>query len=360
MARVAFYAPMKAPTHPVPSGDREMARNLMAAIGARGNPVDLVSEVQIYDGKGDATRQADLTHLATAETRRLTETLAGSDTALWVTYHSYYKSPDLIGPAVCTALNLPYIQIESSRARSRLTGPWADFAAAAETAADAADVIFYLIGLDLITLKRDQRAGQQLVHLRPFLPQTTLPAAADCTTGPMISVGMMRERDKLPSYQIIAETLRLLPGDWQLDIVGDGPARQQVQALMAPFGNRVRFLGQLDRAGLAKAYTNAALFFWPGVNEAYGMVYLEAQAAGLPVVAQNRTGVCEVVLSGTQPAPEAGAQALADVLGNLLRTPNQRRRLGNQARETIAQNHLTEAATDTFWSAVTPLLERSP
>lgn len=359
MAAVAFYAPMKPPTHPVPSGDREMARNLMAAIGARGDRVDLVSELQIYDSKGDAARQTDLTRLAGDETRRLTETLAGSDTALWVTYHSYYKSPDLIGPAVCAALNLPYIQIESSRARSRLTGPWASFAAAAEAAADAANVIFYLIGLDLITLKRDQRAGQQLIHLRPFLPQSTLPDAADCATGPMISVGMMRQRDKLASYQIIAETLTHLPGDWRLDIAGDGPARARVQALMAPFGDRVRFLGQLDRAALAAAYANAALFFWPGVNEAYGMVYLEAQAAGLPVVAQDRTGVREVVLSGIQPSPKAGPQALADALDHLLRNPNERQNLGSQARKTIAQYHLTGAATQTFWSAVTPLLERS-
>ena len=336
-----------------------MARNLMAAIGARGAPVDLVSEVQIYDSKGDADRQADLARLAEGEIKRLTETLAGGDTALWVTYHSYYKSPDLIGPAVCAALNLPYIQIESSRARSRLTGPWANFAAAAEAAADAADIIFYLIGLDLITLKRDQRTGQQLIHLRPFLPQSTLPATADCRTGPMISVGMMRERDKLKSYQIIAETLPHLTSDWQLDIAGDGPARPQVQALMTPFGDRIRFLGRLDRAELAAAYANASLFFWPGVNEAYGMVYLEAQAAGLPVVAQNRTGVCEVVLSGAQPAPEAGARALAQALDHLLTHPEERRNLGSQARDAIAQNHLTDAATDTFWAAVTPLLERS-
>jgi spore maturation protein CgeB len=65
------------------------------------------------------------------------------------------------------------------------------------------------------------------------------------------------------------------------------------------------------------------------------------------------------VLSGTQPSPEAGPQALARALDHLLNTPSERQRLGRQARETIAQNHLTDAATDTFWSAITPLLERS-
>lgn len=358
MARVAFYAPMKPPTHPVPSGDREMARNLMACIGVRA-PVDLVSDLRVHDRKGDAPHQTDMAAQAQGEIDRLTATLADTSTSLWVTYHNYYKAPDLIGPAVCRALNLPYVQIESTRARSRLNGPWAAFAAAAEAASDAADVIFYLTALDLITISRDRTETQQLIHLRPFLPTNTLPAPADCTIGPMLSVGMMRDGDKLASYQIIAETLHVLPGNWTLEIVGDGPVRPQVEALMAPFGPRVTFLGQLNRAALAQAYNRAALFFWPGVNEAYGMVYLEAQAAGLPVVAQNRPGVCDVLLSGNPPPPEAGVPALAQTLTNFLDSSNLRQKLGHQAREQVAQHHLSRAASDTFWSAVAPLIKET-
>lgn len=359
MSHVAFYAPMKPPTHLTPSGDREMARHLMAAIGARAK-VDLVSDLRVYDCAGDTSCQAELQARARTEIDRLTARLKASQTAFWVTYHNYYKAPDLIGPAVCRALNLPYVQIESTRARRRLRGPWAGFAAAAEAASDAAEVIFYLTELDLITLARDRTAHQQLVHLRPFLPTDTLPAPGDCRTGPMLSVAMMRAGDKLTSYRIIAETLGALPGDWRLEIAGDGPARAEIEALMAPFGPRVTFLGQLDRAGLAHAYGRAALFFWPGVNEAYGMVYLEAQAAGLPVVAQDRPGVRDVLLSGTHPTPEAGPEALARTLARLLNTPGERQHLGTQARERIAQYHLTSAATQTIWSAVAPLLEGRP
>ncbi len=184
-----------------------------------------------------------------------------------------------------------------------------------------------------------------------------MPAPADCRTGPMLSVAMMRPGDKLASYRIIADTLGALPGDWSLEIAGDGPARAEVEAMMAPFAPRVTFLGQLDRAGLARAYGRAALFFWPGVNEAYGMVYLEAQVAGLPVLAQDRPGVRDVLLSGSHPAPEAGPKALAQTLTHLLNDPAARQSQGRAARSRVARNHLSRKAGETFWAAVTPMLE---
>jgi len=363
MRDIAFYAPMKSPTHAKPSGDREMARNLMAAIGAHraAGQVDLVSELQSHDPAGSPETQAGMQAQARAEIARLTETLAGRDIGLWVTYHNYYKAPDLLGPAVCAALNLPYVIIEASRAKRRLTGPWAEYAAAAETACDAAQVIFYMTEHDLLTLERDRTPDQALVHLRPFLPLDDLPAPADPATGTMLSVGMMRKRDKLESYRIIAGMLACLTTpDWRLDIVGDGPARAEVEDLMRPFGDRVRFMGQLDRAALSQAYAAASLFLWPGANEAYGMVYLEAQAAGLPIVAQDRIGVREVLAvaapTAPYPDPELGAAALAASADALLQDPDLRRAQGRRAREMISQRHLKGNAMQSFWQAVTPLM----
>ncbi|KUJ80333.1 glycosyl transferase family 1 [Ruegeria marisrubri] len=355
MTRVAFYAPMKSPNSPVPSGDREMARNLMAAIGAGGARVELVSELRIYDKAGDAETQAALRNAASAEAQRLVEELP-PDFDLWVTYHNYYKAPDLIGPEVCRARGLPYVQLESTRATSRLTGPWAGFAQSAHDACDAARVIFYHTANDLITLERERFGDQALVHLSPFLPTSELPPASDCE-GPMLTAGMMREGDKLRSYQIIAETLPHLTGDWRLEIAGDGPARQKVEALMARFGGRVRFLGQLDREALQAAYAGASFFLWPGVNEAFGMVYLEAQAAGLPVVAQDRPGVRDVLLPGHYPAAEEGPAALARAIELLRNDADLRRARGAKARAYIAGRHLIASATRTFWDAVGPLLE---
>lgn len=261
MARVAFYTPMKAPDSPVPSGDREMARNLMQAIGAQGDTVELASRLRIYDKVGDAQAQAALRAEADAEVQRLIGDLP-SDTALWVTYHNYYKAPDLLGPRVCRARNIPYVQLESTRATSRLNGPWAGFAEAAHDACDAAQVIFYHTANDLITLERERYGQQRLVELPPFLPMSELPPASTCD-GPMLTVGMMRHGDKLASYTLLAQTLALLPGDWSLNIAGDGPARAKVEAMMAPFGSKVRILGNATATLCGRSMPRLA--FWSGL-----------------------------------------------------------------------------------------------
>ena len=358
MARVAFYAPMKSPGSRKPSGDREMARNLMKVIAARGDTVELASELRIYDRTGDRQVQEALQKAARVEADRLIEDLP-PETELWVTYHNYYKAPDLLGPMVCRARGIPYVQLESTRATSRLNGPWESFAHSAHVACDAAQVIFYHTANDLITLEREQYGTQRLVELPPFLPITGLPTAS-AQDGPMLTVGMMRPGDKLTSYTILAEALAHLTGDWALDIAGDGPARADVEALMAPFGDHIRFLEQLDRATLQQVYQNASLMIWPGYNEAYGMVYLEAQSSGVPVVAQDRPGVRDVLLPSEHPAVETGAAGLATRIRTFLNNHDLCRAEGERARHYITTRHLLPAATDTFWSVVRPLLKDHP
>ncbi|MBB96493.1 MAG: glycosyl transferase family 1 [Rhodobacteraceae bacterium] len=357
--QVAFFAPLKAPTHPVPSGDRQMARNLMALLGAQGAGVILASELRTRDGSGDAANQRRLTEDADTEIARLDATLP-EDTALWVTYHNYYKAPDLLGPRIARQRGIPYVLIESSRARKRLTGPWASFAAAAEAASDAAAVIFYPTAHDRETLDRDRPPGQVLAHLPPFLSAPDLPPPGRPVPGRLLAAGMMRPGDKMASYRLIAETLPALAHpDWHLQIAGDGPARDAVRTLFAPFGERVRFLGQLDRTGLDTAYAQADLFLWPGVNEAFGMVYLEAQSFGVPVVAQDRPGVRDVV-ARTCPPVVSGPAGLAMRCDWLLEDPARRQAASLLARRTISDHHLHPAAARAFWDVVAPLVKGTP
>lgn len=345
---LAFYAPMKPPDHAVPSGDRTIARALMAALEHSGMRVDLVSRLRLRDGAGDTVVQQDLYQAAQAEVARLIPQGRDDGWTAWITYHNYYKAPDLLGPATAKALGIPYIQIESTRASKRLIGPWAQFAKSAEAATDAAALVFYFSGRDYVALRRDAPAGQELVHLRPFLPRATLPPASTLD-GPMLSVGMMRKGDKLASYRIIAETLPLLRSkDWQLSIAGDGPARSEVETLMAPFGRQITFKGQLAPDALAAEYARASLMFWPGVNEALGLVYLEAQAAGVPLVAQDRPGMRELLAHGTYPAPDEGPEPLAQQIDNMLVGRNLRQFHADGARRHMTQHHLLGSATHTL------------
>ena len=353
---LAFFAPLKSPNHPVPSGDRAMARALMVALKKGGYNVELVSELRLYEKLGDKKLQAVLRVAAETEISRLLQNSAATSWKLWVTYHNYYKAPDLVGPAVSQALGIPYVQIESSRARKRLIGPWADFEAAAEFASNAADTIFYFTQRDAKTLYRDAPEGQKLVHLAPFLSRTDLPKESS-RQGPFLNVGMMRYGDKLDSYQLVADVLALLPEslDWRLNIVGDGPARSEVEQMMAPYKTRVKFLGIQSASALAEQYAHSSLFFWPGVNEAFGLVYLEAQAAGLPVVAQNRPGVRDVVF-GAHPLPGEGAKAMANQIMHLMTDQSERDIIGQSAREKVQSCHLLDTAAQTLNTALEVLM----
>lgn len=332
-----------------------MARNLIAALEcAFSRPVTLASRFRSFEPEGTISAQAGLIAAAAREVDRILQD--GTRPVLWVTYHNYYKAPDLIGPAVSAELKIPYVLIEATRARSRLSGPWARFATSAEAASDYARVIFHFTGIDLIALARDRQPKQQVVELPPFLSRQTLPPSS-LQTGPMLAVGMMRHKDKLASYALIAATLAELDGlDWQLDVVGDGDARTNVEELFSPFGDRVRFLGARSPEDLEEIYARSGLFIWPGVNEAFGMVYLEAQAAGLPVVAQLRPGVEDVLAPGVYPNPDAGAKGLAEMAKTLLADEPIRRMRGQAARDRIQQRHLLPAAADTLRRTLSPLL----
>lgn len=346
--RLAFYAPLKPPSHDVPSGDRAMARAVIHALEHIGAEVTLASTLRTRDGAGDARAQRRLMQDAAQEITRLSAAGRNAGWQAWITYHNYYKAPDLIGPSVARALDIPYLQIETSRARKRLTGPWADFAKVAEDAADAADVVFYLTERDAKTLRRDAPEGQRLIHLRPFLDRAELPKPST-QTGPILTAAMMRSGDKLASYQIIADTLALLPnGTWHLHIAGDGVERNAVAALLAPFEGAVTFLGACDADAMQRAYQTASILFWPGVNEAFGLTYLEAQAAGIPVVAQDRPGVREVLAPGIHPSPDAGPSALATQLNALINDPEARKSAGAQARAHVTTHHLLPAAAHTL------------
>lgn len=359
MGEIAFYAPMKSPNHAIPSGDREMARALMRALAGQGAQVDLVSEMRIYDGRGDRAVQQALVAAAEVEVARLIELGRAKRWQFWVSYHNYYKAPDLIGPVVSAALGIPYVLIEATRAHKRLNGPWADFAHYAEAASDHADLIFYFTEQDGAALVKYAPDAQKLVNLPPFLARSTLPVVKFNRKKPnrILSVGMLRAGDKAASYKMISEVLVLLETkDWHLDIVGDGAARREIEALFETVQSQVSFLGQLDQTGLARAYEGASVFLWPGVNEAFGMVYLEAQAAGLPVIAQNRPGVCDVVLPAGLVAQNAGARGLARAVDNVLASESLRVERGVKSRDYICENHLLEAATATLLDAIATLV----
>jgi glycosyltransferase involved in cell wall biosynthesis len=352
---------MKPPDHPTPSGDRRIARLMQRGLERAGFESFLASRLRTRDGAGDPQAQAAIRAVADAEVARLTAELRDRPPALWFTYHCYWKAPDLIGPRVAAALGCPYVIAEGARTpRRRREGPWAGFAADAEAALDRAAVIFWPTARDLPLLEALRPPDQRLIHLPPFTALGQPAARPASREGPLrlCAVAMMRAGDKLASYRALAAALALTgDADWTLDIAGDGEAEAAVRAAFAGLGSRVRFLGRRgDRPGLHAVYEAADLLVWPGVNEGFGMVYLEAQAAGRAVIAEDRPGVRDVVAPGSALTPPGEPEAFAAAVRRFAADREALAFAGAAARAHMEAHHGVEAAARRLRAALEPLL----
>jgi glycosyltransferase involved in cell wall biosynthesis len=360
-APVAFYAPLKPPDHPVPSGDRRMARALIAALALADPPVELASRLRSFDRDGDALRQRRIgtlgRRIADRLTRRYALLPAESRPRAWLTYHAYHKSPDWLGPAVTARLRIPYLLAEASFAPKQQDGAWALGHAATERALRAADVVLALTAVDAQCLAPLVTPPAELRRLPPFIDPEPFRAARrergqhraalalrfglDPQQPWLLTVAMMRADAKRESYGVLARALAQLRDlRWQLLVVGDGPARAEVAAMLHTLGqDRVRLAGLLTEEALPAVYAAADLYVWPAVREAYGLAMLEAQAAGLPVVAGREGGVAEVVVdgrSGVLAAPR-DPDAFAAAAGDLLERPQRRHALGEAATRFVVE-----------------------
>jgi glycosyltransferase involved in cell wall biosynthesis len=354
--RIAFYAPMKPPEHPVASGDRTVARALIAALQLADHEVTTPSRLRSHD-RGDPVRQARLRDLGSRIAERLLRRFERETRPeLWFTYHLYHKAPDWLGPAISARLGIPYVVAEASFAPKQAGGRWAlGHEATAQALAQAARV-FQLNPADDACVRPLLRSPAALVRLPPFLdtrpwrtPQqpesrAEISALLDLTPDApwILTVAMMREDQKRLSYLRLAESLLTLTDlPWKLVIAGTGPAEAEIREAFAPLRNRVRWVGTLDRKTLTQLYRAADVFAWPAIKEAWGMALLEAQAAGLPVVAGNSGGVASVIADGETGllAREGDAAAFAETLRTLLRDRAIRRDMGQAAEARAAREH---------------------
>jgi glycosyltransferase involved in cell wall biosynthesis len=365
--RIAFYAPLKPPSHPTPSGDRRVARLIMTALARGGHQVELGSRFRSFDGGGDARRQARLAALGAVLARRLIRRYRARPKSArpeaWFTYHLYYKAPDWLGPAISAALDIPYVIAEASDAPKRTGGLWdIGHRSIAPSLAEAA-AVFVMNPNDRACIEGHLASPDRLFMLPPFLDPKPYEMSDDRTamraklaaehglhpTQPwLLAVGMMRAGDKLASYHRIGAALtRVADKPWQLLVVGDGPARAAVEAALAVIdGARVFHFGELPSAALARLYRIADIMIWPAVREAYGMALLEAQASGLPVIAGNTGGVPAIVVDGKTGllVDPDNAPAFADAVASLIADPKKRAAMGRNAWQNVHDNHSVDGA----------------
>ncbi len=140
--------------------------------------------------------------------------------------------------------------------------------------------------------------------------------------------------------------------DIQAVIIGDGPERERLEALVRDLGleKNIDFTGFLDDYDEAIALMKSSkVFASPSTREGFGMAALEANACGLPVVTvQHRmNAVCDLVTEGTGLVCEPSAEGLAGAIKN---------ELGSGAREGI-RHRCMENARVYDWNKICDLAE---
>jgi glycosyltransferase involved in cell wall biosynthesis len=170
----------------------------------------------------------------------------------------------------------------------------------------------------------------------------------------VLSVGRL-DREKNPL--LLADVLARLGGgggdgpgdrDWQLDVVGDGPMRGELEARLAA-------LGQQDRAdlkgyvpidgGLLELYRGADVFLHVSWTEGLPQVLFEAFAAGLPVVATDVGGVAAAVGDAVLLIPAGDADAAVAALRRVADEPELRERLVRAGAALVREHTLEREAS---------------
>jgi glycosyltransferase involved in cell wall biosynthesis len=167
--------------------------------------------------------------------------------------------------------------------------------------------------------------------------------------GPFLFVGRLVYYKGL---DLLLEAVASVPGI-QLEIVGDGPLRDRLRrrAAAPDLQGRVHMHGELDDAALRRVMTRCAALVLPSLerSETFGLVQIEAMAAGLPVIStQLPTGVAEVNVHGETGliVPPGDRAALAEALRDVVADPGRSRAWGEAGRRRVDDHFNHERMID--------------
>ena len=129
---------------------------------------------------------------------------------------------------------------------------------------------------------------------------------------------------------------------FKLVIAGDGKMKSYLTGLAAKqVPGKVRFIGKVPREQMADFYSAGDMFVFPGIRESLGMVFLEAQSCGIPVIAFSNEGTPEVIQHRKTgilvPAFDFGS--FVSGIDVLLEKPELRQRMGQRARDYVRKEH---------------------
>ena len=291
-----------------------------------------------------------------SEAERVKTQLRKAPADLWLTYHTYYKAPDLLGPSCAVAQHLPYVifqgiySTKTKRNPKTLPGFLLN-----RRALNSAQMVY-------TNKKKDEK------NLRRLLSEnrvTYVPPGIRPEQFPFDSLARqeIRERWQVKDRLVVLCTAMLRPGvktdgvrqvikscgalhralhKILLVVIGDGQNRYILEEEgRKHLGSSCLFLGKIERSQLYRYYSGADLFAFPGIEESLGMVYLEAQSTGLPIAAFGDWGASEAVrhLHTGLLTPAAKPDQFTASIKQLLDNSELRAQMSEAAKDHVRRNH---------------------
>lgn len=207
------------------------------------------------------------------------------------------------------------------------------------------------------------------VDVRRFTPAPGVPRTAD-----LLVVGRLARAERYKGHEVLFAALPLVEARLgrpaTLRVVGDGDLRPELEAQAAALGvaDRVEFAGRLSADALVEAYRGCGALAMPSrvdrrprglwTGEGLGLVYLEAQACGRPVVASTEGGAPDTVRPGETGllADPRDPAAVADAAARLLERPEEADAMGRAGRLWVEENFSVER----FRAGLAALLREAP
>jgi glycosyltransferase involved in cell wall biosynthesis len=162
--------------------------------------------------------------------------------------------------------------------------------------------------------------------------------AAQSQRFTVLFAGRHYRRKRVDTLLHAAALLSSRVPDIEVRIVGRGPCTPDLERLWRnlQLEGTVAWLGDVSRAALAAEYSRADVFCLPSVQEGFGIVLLEAMAAGKPIVAARAAAIPEVLPHGRLMEPDS-AEALAAAIEELYQSPESRAELSRAGAQWVEQ-----------------------
>jgi glycosyltransferase involved in cell wall biosynthesis len=350
--KILFYAPFKPLDHPNPSGDQIIGKGLRDFLVSRGHSVRLASRFRC---RWVFWKPWLLPRLL-RENRRTLRHTRDFCPDIWLTYHTYYKAPDVLGPRVCKDLDLPYIVFQGiySTKRRRALKTWPGYmlntAALKQTRHVFTNKRKDLVNLDRILAAKDRTYVAPGIVPEDFFfdkeARQRLRQSWRIDPGPVvISAAMFRPDVKTQGLALLIRACGGLAQKgltFSLIIAGDGTEKPRIEDLARRhLPDRVRFVGRIPRSEMYQFYSAGDVFAFPGIRESLGMVFLEAQSCGVPVVAFANEGVPEVVrhLKTGILAPAFNSASFARGIETLIQHKTLRKKMGRAGSIHVRTRH---------------------